>query len=110
MVEHDAGVSTVTSLDGIARIVLVGDVDEFEADRLRQYAVAGLQQPLHQLVVELHDCSYLAPAAVDLLGELFGGAAEQGAAIAVRGAKPNVRVILGISGLLELADSGQDWQ
>ena len=105
MVEQDAGAATVTSLDGTARIVLVGEVGEATADRLRPDALARLQQPLEHLVVDLRKCSYLEPATVDLLGELFGLATEQGAAIAVQGASPNVRVILGISGLLGLADS-----
>ena len=105
MVEQDAGPSTVVCMDGLARIVLVGDVDQAVVDRLRPQALAAMQASLRDLVVDLHDCSYLEPAAVHLLGDLFGRAAEQGAAIAVRGASPNVRVILGIAGLLDLADS-----
>lgn len=109
MADQDASASAVSSVDGIARIVLVGDVGETTADRLRAEALARLAPPLQQLVVDLHDCRYLEPAAVDLLGEMFGRTADLGAAISVQGASANVSVILAISGLLDLADgSGRD--
>ena len=103
-----AEVSSLTIADGTATLRLVGEVGQADADQLRPLVTT--HPALTALVVDLADCTYLDPAGVDLVGMVMGAAVDRGATITMAGASPNVRIILGIAGLLDLVggDPGDD--
>jgi anti-anti-sigma regulatory factor len=61
--------------------------------------------PLKELIVDFSGCDHLDAEAVDALGSVLDRAIDGGATISMTGVSANVRVILGIAGLLELAES-----
>ncbi len=88
-----------------AQLVLVGDVGQEMADDLREQASLRMPAQLDGFVVDLSACRYLEPAAVDMLSSVLGHAHAGGARISLEGMSANLRVILGIAGLLDLAES-----
>lgn len=88
-----------------ARLVLVGDVGHEVADSLKEQASLQMPTQVDELVVDLSACRFLEPAAVDMLSSVLGRADAGGADISLRGMSANLRVILGIAGLLDLAES-----
>jgi len=105
-----AELSSLTIADGTATLRLVGEVGQADADQLRPLVPVTMQPALTALVVDLAGCTYLDPAGVDLVGMVMGAAVDRGATITMEGASPNVRIILGIAGLLDLVggDPGDD--
>ncbi len=90
---------------GTLRIVLVGDVDGPAMQASLAHMPVELDDSVQSLVVDLYECSFIGAAGVDLLGTLVGRAAEHGATVELQGASPGVSLILGIAGLLDLAQS-----
>jgi ABC-type transporter Mla MlaB component len=88
-----------------AQLVLVGDVGQEMADSLKGQASVQMPNRLDELVVDLRACRFLEPAAVDMLSSVLGQADAAGARINLEGMSANLRVILGIAGLLDLAES-----
>lgn len=95
--------STLTYGEATARLRLVGEAGEQDAAAIGPDVEAVMQPPLALLVVDLTDCRFLEPAGVDLVGAVMGRAADLGAAMVIEGASANVRIILGIAGLWDLA-------
>jgi anti-anti-sigma factor len=91
-----------------ARLALAGDLSEQEVQALRQQASAQLHPPVRRLVIDLAQCRFLDPVVVDLIGGVMGMADERGIAMTLDGASANVRVILGIAGLLDFPASRGD--
>ncbi len=88
-----------------ARLVLVGDVGRAMADSLREQASLQMPTQVDEFAVDLSACRYLEPAAVDMLSSVLGRAHDGEAHISLQGMSANLRVILGIAGLLDLAES-----
>lgn len=65
----------------------------------------ALHTPVAELVLDFANCDHLEAEAVDALGSMLDRVADDGATISLQGVSPNVRVILGIAGLLEFADA-----
>jgi anti-anti-sigma regulatory factor len=101
--------SSFTAQHASAQLVLVGDVGQAMADDLREQASRRMPAQLDEFVVDLSSCRFLEPAAVDMLSSVLGHAHDGGARICLEGMSANLRVILGIAGLLDLAESsGRD--
>lgn len=93
--------------DASARLILAADIDAQDVPSLRDEVAAGLQPPVERFVIDLSECRFLDPVAVDLIGATMGMADAQGIRMTMEGLTPNVRVILGIAGLLDFsADPG----
>ncbi len=90
---------------GTLRIVLAGDVDGPAMQASLEDMAGELDDSVQSLVVDLHECRFIGATGVDVLGTLVGRAAEHGATVELQGASPGVSLILGIAGLLDLAQS-----
>jgi anti-anti-sigma regulatory factor len=87
--------------DGTARLILVGDASEQDVSALRDEVHDRLGPDVELLVIDLSACRFLDPIVVDLIGTTMGRADDRGIRMDLAGVSPNVRVILGIAGLLD---------
>lgn len=87
--------------DDTARLILVGDASEQDVSALRDEVHEKLGPDVGHLVIDLSECRFLDPIVVDLIGTTLGTADDRGIRIDLVGISPNVRVILGIAGLLD---------
>jgi anti-anti-sigma factor len=94
--------------DATARLALAGDLGEQEVRALRRQVSAELHAPVRRLVIDLAQCHFLDPVVVDLIGAVMGTAHDRGIPMTLDGASANVRVILGIAGLLDFPTSRGD--
>ncbi len=94
--------TSLTIAGGTATLRLVGEVGQDAAEQLLPLVPTAVPPGLAALVVDLTGCTYLDPAGVDLVGEVMGAAVDGRTSIRIQGASPNVRIILGIAGLLDL--------
>lgn len=95
---------SVDGSGGVLRLVLSKDDQGSCTQALRDESQV-LTSPLVELVIDFADCDHLEAEAVDALGVVMDRAVDDGANISLKGVSPNVRVILGIAGLLQYADA-----
>ncbi|HRY09163.1 MAG: STAS domain-containing protein [Actinobacteria bacterium] len=98
--------SRLVAHDTVATLILSGDIGHEDAGALRDHLDAALSPPVERLAIDLSSCGFLNPVAVDLVGAAIGKAHEHGMPASLEGASANVRVILGIAGLLDLPSDG----
>lgn len=89
-----------------ATLTLSGILSDSDAEVLRGQLRGALNHPVERLSIDLSACRFLDPVAVDLVGAAIGIAHERGISASLVGTSANVRVILGIAGLLDLPSDG----
>lgn len=88
--------------DGVATIVLQGDVDIVTAPQIRSEALEVLGASVHQVRVDLSQCTFLDSAGVALVAVLWGRSRDLDAPFSLVDPPTNVQVVLTIAGLANL--------